>query len=114
MLEPRSRSCWRRKGSELQLEPNEHYYLLSLGEGKCVGVVSAELHKPHVGRLGEFGDDARRGEHLEHGLHRHDGVAVRQVVLLCTVGRLLIHHHHCIGEIDRGSDEVVQTRECQG
>lgn len=68
-----------------------------------------ELHKSHVGRLREFGDDARRGEHLEHGLHGHDRVTVGQVVLLRRVGRLLVHHHYCVRQVYRRLDQVVQT-----
>ena len=43
----------------------EHYHepshLFLLGYGESVEIVSPELHEPHVGGLGEFGDDAELG-----------------------------------------------------
>ena len=52
----------------------EHYHkpshLFLLGYGESVEIVSPELHEPHVGGLGEFGDDTELGVETEDGLGR--------------------------------------------
>ena len=91
----------------------EHYHkpshLFLLGYGESVEIVSPELHEPHVGGLGEFGDDVGLGEEPEDGLHAHDGVAVSQRVLLRRVGRLLVDHHHVLRGVDAGSQQIVKA-----
>ena len=93
----------------------EHYHepshLFLLGYGESVEIVSPELHEPHVGGLGEFGDDVGLGEEPEDGLHAHDGVAVSQRVLLRRVGRLLVDHHHVLCGVDACSQQVVKAEE---
>ena len=62
-----------KKGRATRARP-EHYrqpfHHFLLGYGESVEIVSPELHAPHVGGLGKFGDDTELGVETEDGLGR--------------------------------------------